>query len=203
MRLEVTVMTFDESEVGRLLEAVEFSAVKHRTQRRKGVEESAYVTHPIQVAKTLWHEGGVRDLDIIIAGLLHDTIEDTGTTGAEIESGFGKRVRGFVEEVTDNKEDPKAKRKQDQIDHAHEKSLGAAQIKLADKINNIRDITKNPPANWDELRKSAYIDWAGSVVAGLPKANNALEDVFDAVVREAREHLSKTEDTSQSMEANS
>jgi len=193
-------MTFQEDELGRLLTAVKFSAVKHRKQRRKGIEEHAYVTHPIQVAEIMWNVGGVRDLDVIIAGLLHDTIEDTDTTADEISEKFGASVADMVLEVSDDKSLEKSVRKQLQIEHAAHASHGAKQIKLADKITNIYDIQNNPPAKWDVARKSTYITWACDVVAGLRGANPALEALFDRVVRDAREHLSKDAGSSHSLE---
>ena len=51
-----------DSPVGLLLEAVNFAAIKHSTQRRKDVEKTPYINHPIGVAHILWKEGGVTDL---------------------------------------------------------------------------------------------------------------------------------------------
>src|SRR6266498_4950755 len=99
----VSSMTFNEEEVSLLLKAVQFSAETHKTQRRKGAEGSPYVNHPIAVAETLWRVGGVRDLPVIIAAILHDTVEDTETTFADIEEHFGPIVRSLVQEVSDDK----------------------------------------------------------------------------------------------------
>lgn len=101
--LSVSSMTFNEEEVSLLLKAVQFSAETHKTQRRKGAEGSPYVNHPIAVAETLWRVGGVRDLPVIIAAILHDTVEDTETTFADIEEHFGPIVRSLVQEVSDDK----------------------------------------------------------------------------------------------------
>jgi len=54
-------MTFQEQDISLLLKAVNFSAEKHKNQRRKGAEASPYINHPIAVAETLWTVGGVRD----------------------------------------------------------------------------------------------------------------------------------------------
>ncbi|MEZ5671963.1 MAG: HD domain-containing protein [Thiotrichaceae bacterium] len=62
---------------GLLLKALSFAVEKHRQQRRKDLEASPYINHPIQVAETLWIIGGVRDAALIVAALLHDTLEDT------------------------------------------------------------------------------------------------------------------------------
>jgi len=132
-------MNFKEEDLSLLLKAVKFSADKHKTQRRKGAEGSPYINHPIDVAETLWKLGGVRDLSVIVAAILHDTVEDTDTTLSEIEEYFGPVVRSLVQEVTDDKTLPKPERKRLQIEHAPHLSTGAKRIKLADKISNIKD----------------------------------------------------------------
>ncbi|HZS09086.1 MAG TPA: HD domain-containing protein [Blastocatellia bacterium] len=179
-------MTFNENDIALILKAVRFSADKHRNQRRKGSEDLPYVNHPIEVAETLWRVGRVRDINVIVAAILHDTIEDTDTTPEEIEAAFGSEVLSLVREVSDDKSLPKQVRKQLQIDHAAEKSPGAKQIKLADKLSNIRDVTHAPPADWSLQRRTEYLDWADKVVAGLRGCNRELENRYDEVMKEAR-----------------
>jgi guanosine-3',5'-bis(diphosphate) 3'-pyrophosphohydrolase len=70
--------------LGLVLKAAAFAARKHRDQRRKDAEASPYINHPIALADVFWHDGGVRNPVVIAAALLHDTIEDTKTTGAEL-----------------------------------------------------------------------------------------------------------------------
>jgi guanosine-3',5'-bis(diphosphate) 3'-pyrophosphohydrolase len=73
-----------DKDVGLILKAIAFAATKHREQKRKDVEISPYINHPIALADVLWHAGGVRDPVVIAAALLHDTIEDTKTTAIEL-----------------------------------------------------------------------------------------------------------------------
>ena len=101
-----------------LLASVHFAANKHRSQRRKNREASPYINHPIEVAEILSRVGGITDLATLQAAILHDTIEDTETTGEELEAHFGVEVRRLVEEVTDDRGLSKAERKQLQIEHA-------------------------------------------------------------------------------------
>ena len=166
-------MTFKQEDISLILKAVKFSAEKHKTQRRKGTEGSPYINHPIGVAETLWNVGGVRDISVIVAAILHDTVEDTETTLSEIEEHFGPLVRSLVQEVTDDKSLPKAERKRLQIEHAPRLSRGAQQIKLADKISNINDVAFAPPAHWPHLRRNDYLAWADNVVRGLARAARA------------------------------
>ncbi len=100
-------------EVGRVLVAAGFSAERHTDQRRKGKRAEPYINHPLKVAEILRSVGAVEDVEIIIAALLHDTVEDTATTPSELEELFGPRVRSIVVEVTDDKSLPKARRKSD------------------------------------------------------------------------------------------
>jgi (p)ppGpp synthase/HD superfamily hydrolase len=170
------------SDVKKLLRAASFAAQKHRAQVRKGANAEPYVNHPLEVTNILANVGKVDDINILTAALLHDTVEDTETTPEEIEEMFGKKVRKYVMEVTDDKDLPKARRKELQVEHAPYLSRGAKQIKLADKISNITDIMNNPPEGWSEQRKEEYIEWGKNVVAGLRGANADLEKYFDGLV---------------------
>lgn len=131
-----------------LIRAAIFAANKHRDQRRKDTAASPYINHPLALADVLANEGGVDDVEVLCAALLHDTIEDTQTTPDELRREFGDRVANIVLEVTDDKSLPKAERKRLQIVHAGHASFEARLVKLADKICNLRDILASPPANW-------------------------------------------------------
>jgi guanosine-3',5'-bis(diphosphate) 3'-pyrophosphohydrolase len=96
----------------------------------------------------LVHEGGVTDIAVLCAAILHDTVEDTETTFDEIESRFGREIADIVREVTDDKTQTKARRKEMQVEHAPHLSQGARLVKLADKICNLRDVADDPPAHW-------------------------------------------------------
>ena len=172
-----------------LLKAISFAAEKHRHQRRKDSEASPYINHPIAVATVLAAEGEVSDEVTLIAAALHDTVEDTETTFAELEERFGSEVAGLVRELTDDKSIDKLERKRLQIEHAAQSSSRAKQLKIADKICNIRDITVRPPADWSTERRSEYVAWAEKVVAGCRHANAKLDEAFDQAIAEAREVL--------------
>ena len=162
-----------------LFEALAFAAHKHRAQRRKDVEASPYINHPIALARTLAVEGGVTDTRTLIAAVLHDTVEDTDTTFEEIGAMFGAEVADIVREVTDDTKLDKAERKRLQIEHAPHVSKRAALVKLADKTSNLRDVASNPPHGWPLERKRAYFDWAKAVIGDLPPVNKRLRGAFD------------------------
>jgi guanosine-3',5'-bis(diphosphate) 3'-pyrophosphohydrolase len=162
-----------------VFEALEFAAHKHRDQRRKDPEASPYINHPIALAHILWGGGGIEDPVVICAALLHDTVEDTETTEAELLQRFGPKVASVVMEVTDDKSLPKARRKELQVEHAPHLSREAKLVKLADKISNVRDVASSPPADWPLERRREYFDWAKRVVDGLRGVDGRLEKLFD------------------------
>ena len=101
----------DQYNIGLVIRAIEFAAQKHRMQRRKDTDASPYINHPIALMHVLCVDGGVTDPVVLAAALLHDTIEDTETTEAELRAAFGDKSTDVVLEVTDDKELPKAERK--------------------------------------------------------------------------------------------
>ncbi len=169
-----------KSDLKLLLKAFAFAAHKHRDQRRKDPDASPYINHPIALADVLVNEGGVTDFEVLCAALLHDTVEDTATSHEELVNAFGSRIARIVAEVTDDKNLPKAERKQLQIEHAASLSAEAKLVKLADKICNLRDVAERPPAKWDLQRRREYFDWAKRVVDRLRGVHPRLEAAFDA-----------------------
>lgn len=167
------------SDVTAVVRAAAFAATKHRNQRRKDAEASPYINHPLALAQVLAAEAGVTDAATICAALLHDTIEDTDTTAAELVKEFGAEIAAIVEEVTDDKRLSKAERKRLQVEHAAHISDKAKRVKLADKICNLRDVANAPPADWSIERRREYFDWARSVVDRLRGVDPRLEAIFD------------------------
>ncbi|XP_028823899.1 guanosine-3',5'-bis(diphosphate) 3'-pyrophosphohydrolase MESH1 [Denticeps clupeoides] len=169
---------------GILMETVHFAAEKHRNQRRKDPDGTPYINHPIGVARILSHEGGISDLEVLQAALLHDTVEDTDTTVAELESLFGPTVARIVQEVTDDKSLAKAERKRLQVEHAPHCSRQAKLVKLADKLHNLRDLNRCTPAGWTPERVQQYFEWAARVVKGLRGTNQPVEEQLDQLFKQ-------------------
>jgi guanosine-3',5'-bis(diphosphate) 3'-pyrophosphohydrolase len=170
-----------------LIHALDFAADKHRNQRRKDAGATPYINHPIAVAKLLV-DVGVEDPATLQAAILHDTIEDTDTTYEELVLTFGKVVADVVLEVTDDKSiEDKKERKRLQLVNASGKSARAAQVKLADKTCNLRDIAAIPPVGWSVARKREYFDSARKVVDALPAVNAQLLRAFDLSFAQALE----------------
>lgn len=165
--------------VQRILAAARFAAEKHAEQKRKGDAAEPYINHLIEVAELIAASSDVLDPNLLMAAFLHDTVEDTGVTPAELEEKFGADVAGLVLEVTDDKFQPKQVRKSLQVLNAHKKSPRAQTLKLADKISNLRSILSSPPRDWSAERKREYFDWARDVISGLPSPNRVLKEEFD------------------------
>jgi (p)ppGpp synthase/HD superfamily hydrolase len=121
----------------RMKEAIRFTLKKHDGQYRKEAERWPYATHVLFAAMLLAEAGA--DEDIVIAALLHDTIEDTDTSPAELEARFGSRVRALVEAVT---EPPKGSVSWREAKEKYLAQIAAADddallVSMADKIDNI------------------------------------------------------------------
>ena len=163
-----------------ILNAANFAAEKHATQKRKGAATEPYVNHLLEVAHLVSTALSEPDTNLVIAALLHDVIEDSGVTKDEVAERFGTDVADLVAEVTDDKSLPKAERKSLQIVHAAKISVRAQAIKLADKISNLRGILNSPPTDWGFQRRREYFEWAKQVVDGLSTPNQILKAKFDA-----------------------
>ncbi len=127
-------------------EAKEFARKAHKDQFRKYKNEE-YIEHPIRVAnivKTVAHTK-----EMLCAAYLHDFVEDTPVTIWEIEQRFGNKVATLVGELTDEyvKENypdlNRRQRKEKEVERQSQISREAKTVKLADVIDNTRDIVEN------------------------------------------------------------
>jgi (p)ppGpp synthase/HD superfamily hydrolase len=170
-------------------EAAALAAQRHNGMARKGRGNQPYINHLAEVATLLAAATDGADAELVAAGWLHDTIEDTETTAEELARKFTGRVARLVVEVTDDMTLPKSERRRRQIVDAPHKSPDAKLIKIADKISNIRArIFPEPtPDQRDDL--SDYTAWAVEVVAGCRGGNAFLDDLFDDAVAQARSTL--------------
>ena len=170
-------------------EAAEFAARRHTGQARKGRGNEPYVNHLAEVANLLAAATEGKDAELVAAGWLHDTIEDTETTREELLQDFGRRVADLVAEVTDDMSLSKDQRRQRQIVEAPHKSPGAKLIKIADKISNIGARIRPLPSGEERDDLTDYLGFAEKVVAGCRGVNATLDQTFDATVKLARSTL--------------
>jgi hypothetical protein len=115
--------------------AVVFATQKHAGTNRKGTN-LPYITHPMEVMQILIVEGCPEE--VIVAGILHDTLEDTKTTKKEILDLFGENILKIVAAESEDKSKTWKERKQTTIDNLPEESLEAKLVCCADKLANLR-----------------------------------------------------------------
>ena len=133
--------------------AIEFAALRHKDQKRKGTE-LPYIVHPMEVMQILTENGC--DENVIAAGILHDTIEDTETTYDDILENFGKEIADIVANESEDKSKSWKERKQKTIDRLPNDNIETQLVCCADKLSNLRsmlsDYQKVGEKLWDRFR---------------------------------------------------
>ena len=170
-------------------EAAELAAHRHNGMARKGRGSEPYINHLAEVANLLSAATDGADAELVAAGWLHDTIEDTETTREELAQKFSERVASLVVECTDDMSLPKAERRRLQVVNASHKSPSARLIKIADKISNIGARILPDPSAEERDDLIDYTNWAEQVVAGCRGGNAWLDQTFDQTVKLARSSL--------------
>src|ERR1700742_4660317 len=170
-------------------EAAELAARRHNRMARKGRGNEPYINHLAEVANLLSAATEGADAELVAAGWLHDSIEDTETTREELAQKFSERVAALVVECTDDMSLPKAERRRLQVANASHKSPSARLIKIADKISNIGARILPDPSAEERDDLFDYTNWAEQVVAGCRGGNAWLDKTFDDAVKAARASL--------------
>jgi guanosine-3',5'-bis(diphosphate) 3'-pyrophosphohydrolase len=163
-----------------MVRALAFAAEKHRAQRTSAVDAAPYINRPIELARVLTEEGGVSDGAILCAALLHDTLQGSATTVAELQAEFGPIIAGIVAEVSDDMSLPSVLlRRQVQLERAAGISRRAKVLKLADTIENLRAVLAEPSERWPLKKRQAYFDWSKALIDQLRGVHARLEAIFD------------------------
>ena len=124
-----------------IFDAIEFAARAHRGHYRKGTE-IPYIVHPLAVAKILIDAGCPED--VVVVGILHDTVEDTPVSLDEIRHGFGEAVARIVEGASEpDKSKPWEERKTHTIEFLRTASEAVLLVSCADKIENLQAIRED------------------------------------------------------------
>ncbi len=134
----------------RLSKAIIFATEKHNGQFRKATT-IPYIVHPLEVLQILHSMNA--DTNLMIAGVLHDTIEDTDTTSDEIRELFGDDVVALVASHSEDKSKTWLERKIHTIKELAVASNRVKMLVLADKLSNLRSIAKDYNNIGDELWK--------------------------------------------------
>jgi (p)ppGpp synthase/HD superfamily hydrolase len=170
-------------------EAALLAAQRHSGKARKGRGNEPYINHLAEVANLLSEASGGGDAELVAAGWLHDTIEDTDTTREELAERFSVRVAALVAEVSDDMGLSKDERRRLQVVAAPHKSPDAKLIKIADKISNVRGRIVSEPSESERADLVEYVDWAEQVVSGCRGGNVWLDRTFDETAAKARSIL--------------
>lgn len=177
-----------------LAKAYALAAQWHARQRRKGDAEEPYVNHLTEVAHLVAEATDGGDINLVVAAVLHDAIEDAEITAEQIEAEFGQDVALLVMAASDDKSLDYAERKRRQVESMPHKTPRAKVLKLADKVANLRSLAASPP-DWSLERKLEYVAWSRRVVAGARGVNPALEALFDQAAEAAERALAMPEAT--------
>ena len=160
--------------------ALTFASARHANQYRE-IDHAPFIAHPIEVGALLCANG--QPDAVIAAGLLHDVLEKTGTTRAELQRGFGACVAGLVESVSDDPSiDDYGLRKRELRDRVAHAGSDTVAIFAADKISKVRELTLLPPSRLDETTTRAKLAHYRASLNMLRRVagDSALVDLLDA-----------------------
>ena len=170
--------------------AIRFAGEKHGRQKVKGTR-NPYVVHLSNVAMELFVTApNTPDFDLPFAvqvALLHDTIEDTPTTRAELETTFGTDITDAVWALTKNPKLLKDYRLTDSLAKIRQCRKEVWAVKLADRITNLQP----PPRYWSRNHIREYIDDSIQVLEALRGSNKFLEERLSGKIEEYRRYVEK------------
>lgn len=177
--------------MSKLDEAIRWAAELHSGQVRDGDAPLPYLVHPIDVLSNARYVGGVTDPDMLVAAVLHDTVEESGANLDEIEGRFGKRARELVGELT--RREPTAEetaglsakeiwklRAEMLLQEISKMSPDAQTLKLADRLSNLREAKRTKKG--DKLER--YLWQTGRILEIVPKTVNP--GLWESILKEMK-----------------
>jgi (p)ppGpp synthase/HD superfamily hydrolase len=173
-------------------EALALAARAHSGQLRKG-SDIPYIQHPVHVGIILLKHGFPEE--VVLAGVLHDVVEDTGVPLAELASRFGPEVARLVAGVTEHKREGDAERpwrvrKEEQLHHLRQADALLAALKAADALHNclatVDDVRRLGPAAWRRFKAPAqdqlwYYEGIAAIVRQRLSGHPLCDELDDAV----------------------
>lgn len=151
-------MTEDGTRKNRIEEAIELAAQAHDGQFRKGTK-TPYISHPFAVGLMLMNAGCSEA--VVIAGILHDTVEDTDLTLACIREGFGESIADIVDGCSENKSLRWRERKTERIEALKTATIEICLVTCADKLHNLRTVI----SEYDDIGDAVWERFHGGLEA--------------------------------------
>lgn len=176
----------------KIQEAIQFAITAHADQTRKG-KDIPYITHPLSVALILARANA--EEDVVIAGILHDTVEDSEgkITISDVENKFGETVAMLVGHVTEHDKSLSwEERKSQALAHIYEMPYDALLLKSADVLANLSDLLldldREGDAVWERFNspKGKQVERYKNLVEALEtvwKENPLLSEIKAGVER--------------------
>ena len=166
------------------------AAERHAGQFRDGAVPLPYLTHPLEVLSLLRYVGGETDEDLLIAAVLHDVIEESGTSASELEEMFGERAAGFVvaltreeptPEQTEGMSKPEIWRMRAEMLLREIETMDELprRVKLADRLSNVREAKRTKSGE----KVERYLWQTRRILEIVPRETNpGLWDAIEAEV---------------------
>jgi len=185
LREEIKKRNFPSNQEDLILEAMDIANQYHAHQER--ADGGAYVIHAYRVALSLFLEFQESSFELVTAALFHDLLEDTTYPRRQMKEKFGEKVERLVD-VVSREEDEKRPKQGDQITDKYfrkilENGADAIKLKVADKLDNIRDALNHPKPE----KRRLYIRECQTIFLPLLKylENPALEKKLHGLIEEA------------------
>lgn len=187
---------YDDEQLAELEHAIDIATKAHAGQKRRSGE--AYITHPLAVADTLVEWG--MDIDSVLAGVLHDTVEDTDVTAEQIETLFGRDVAFLVDGVTKvsqaragmqdlTKYLPQTKDNLSKLLIAVGQDVRVIIIKLADRLHNLSTLQHMPKEKQKKIaRESLEVFGPMADRLGMGRVRMQIEDLAFSYLDPAQYH---------------
>jgi HD domain-containing protein len=155
-----------------LIKAAHFAYVKHEAQKQTTASVAAADdSNPFRVAKTLLEDGGVRDVEVLVAGMLVTVVEDSTSSVQEIRAEFGDRVADILNELREDESLSLSERQIGQVARSSTLSRDAKLVTMGHLLCNIRSLCCTQPNNWSIERCQGYLVWVSFCREGLADAS--------------------------------
>lgn len=183
--IAMIIASLPPSDAERIEAAFRFAEAAHRGQMRD--EGTPFIDHPVRVARILWEELGGRDVDVVVAALNHDVLEDCSWLEEEVLAGaLGKRATGLIRDVTKPAVPDEEKPARDRVylDSLRGLPPDSRLLKLADRIDNLRSVVHSgDPDKASRYLEVSRLEFIPLALATDPVAADLVSQACDDIER--------------------